>query len=184
MKIRVFDITPTKGMNLSFKGKEDFMAEIYARLTKDDVEPVGLPKAPEFWADLRLDRDGKTVNVVGDVHVLFNPPCARCLRAVPTSLDPHFDLHYLPATAEADGNEVELDDEELDEYTYTNDEIDVGAILNEQILLERPFKILCSEDCQGLCPQCGANLNDSKCACKPIAKHPGLQALADIKLKD
>src|SRR5688572_32676195 len=141
MKVRVFDIVPSKGMTLSFKGKEDFMADIYARLTKDDVPAVGLPKAPEFWADVRLDRDGKNVNVVGDVHVRFNPPCARCLKAVNLSLDPHFDLHYLPAVAEQDAQEVELEDDELDEYTYTHDEIDVGAILNEQILLERPFKI-------------------------------------------
>ncbi len=187
MKIRVFDIDPTKGMSLSFKpeGKgAELLSEILGRLTKDDVEAVGLTKAPEIWADLHLDRDGKNVNVVGDAHVRFAPPCARCLKAVPLSLDPHFDLHYLPAIADQDHQEVELDDEELDEFTYVNDEIDVGAILNEQVLLDRPFKILCAEDCKGLCPTCGANLNVASCDCKPIAKHPGLAALADIKLKD
>lgn len=184
MKVKVFDIDPHKGMTLSFHGKEPFMSEIIARLTADDVEPVGLPRAPEISAGVRLERDGKTVNVIGDAHAALSPPCARCLKAVALSLDPHFDLHYLPAVAEGAEGEVELDDDELDEYTYTHDEIDVGAIVNEQLLLERPYKILCAEDCKGLCSLCGANLNDGPCGCKPVAKHPGLAALADIKLKD
>ena len=54
----------------------------------------------------------------------------------------------------------------------------------KQVLLEKPYKILCSEDCKGLCPSCGANLNEAPCQCKAAPKSLAFLPLADMKLKD
>ena len=185
MKINVFDILPEKGKKLSFDGHEEFLREILARLADDEDQAVGLHQAPAIRAALELTRDGRTVFVHGDAHATIHPPCARCLKPVQVDLDPEIDLTYLPdpnADAAATADERELGADDLDEFTYVNDEIDVGGLLNEQLLLEKPFRVLCSESCKGLCPSCGANLTDAPCSCKPLAKSPAFQVLADLDL--
>ena len=129
-----------------------------------------------------LAREGRTVFVTGDAHAVIQVPCARCLKPLTISLDPQIDLSLLPALEdeEPDG-EGELKDEALEEYTYSNDLIDVGAILNEQLLLEKPFRVLCDEECKGLCPSCGANLNEGACLCAPQPKSLAFAALKDFK---
>lgn len=188
MKIHVFDIQPETPRTFSFKGAEPFLQEILGNLTEGDPAPVGLPIAPEIRAELVLAREKKQVTVTGEAFARFSPPCARCLIAVPTVIEAPIDLVLLPhPTEEApDAGSDLLGMEEIDEYTYRNDEIDLAVLLNEQLLLERPFKILCSEDCLGLCASCGTNLNESSCQCPAQPKSLAFAGLADLKptLKD
>lgn len=62
---------------------------------------------------------------------------------------------------------VELTDDDLDLYGYDGEEIDLTPLFRDQIVLAVPFAPLCSEDCKGLCPQCGADRNLETCDCKP-----------------
>lgn len=185
MKIHVFDILPEKGIQLSFTGDEPFLGPIRANLIADDPTPTGLPQAVTINADLRLDREGKQVTVEGHARATIQPPCARCLKAVLLEVAPEFQLVLLPNRAQSeDGAEIELREDELDEFTYMNDEVDVAAIINEQLLLERPYKVLCMEDCRGLCPSCGTNLNEvASCGCPEQPKSLAFAALADLKQK-
>lgn len=58
--------------------------------------------------------------------------------------------------------------EEADEvYLYQGDHLDLASMVREQVILAAPMQPLCQEDCLGLCPQCGQNLNDRRCACPP-----------------
>jgi uncharacterized protein len=183
MKIQVHDILPAQVKHLEFKGNEPFLKDILVRLTADDPEPIApLPIANEIRAEVTLTRDGKTVFVAGSAHASIRPPCARCLKAVPTTLDTAFDLSLLPALTAKEAGEIELGEGDLDEFSYTNDEIDVGSILNEQLLLEKPIKILCAESCKGLCPSCGADRNEAKCACPEQPATPAFASLKDFKL--
>lgn len=183
MKIQVQDILPTQPKVLHFVGKEPFLQEILGRLVADDVKPaVALPISNEIRADLEVARDGRNVSVTGDAHAVIHVPCARCLNSVTITLDPHIDLALLPAPKdEKEADEMELNPDELDDYTYKNDEIDVGAILNEQLLLEKPFKVVCAEECKGLCPSCGIDLNESLCTCTAPPKSLAFTALKDFK---
>ena len=185
MKVRVFDITE-KGMTFTFRGKEPFIQEILAGLTAADPDVAGLKQADEIRADVRITREGKTVFVNGSAHAEIHPPCARCLKPVTTVIEPAFDLTLLPdrATDPASGEDLQLRDEEIDEFTYTGDEVDVALILNEQVLLERPLRILCSEDCKGLCPTCGVDLNEKECSCPAQPVSLAFAALKDIKLDE
>src|SRR4051812_1417543 len=132
MKIQVQDILPTQPRRLRFEGKEPFLQEILANLTADEAQ-LALPVANEIRADVELSRDGKAVFVNGEAHAVLHIPCARCLKAVTISLDPTINLSLLPAKGD-DDDDGEVLDEDVDEYTYANEEIDVGAILNEQLL--------------------------------------------------
>lgn len=184
MKISVHDILPAKPKRLSFHGSEPFMKEILRRLTADDPAPATpLPVADTLEAELTLTRDGRTVFVAGSAHATIHPPCDRCLRPVTIELSPSIDLSLLPRPDEdSTPEEMELAEEDLDDSTYSNEEIDVGAILNEQILLERPIRILCAEDCKGLCPSCGADLNEGGCSCPKQPASLAFAALKDFKV--
>jgi len=92
-----------------------------------------------------------------------------------------FDLFYTPADAARDqGGERELFERDLDFAVYENDQIDLDEMVLEQLELSLPSRVLCREDCRGLCPQCGADLNVEQCQCKPQID-PRWRALADLK---
>jgi len=74
--------------------------------------------------------------------------------------------------------------EEIDVNTLKSNEIDIDAILLEQLTLDMPMKSVCRIDCKGLCPKCGTNLNEGKCSC-PSAEQidKRFAKLKEIKLK-
>ena len=63
--------------------------------------------------------------------------------------------------------EREIEEDDLTTAFYENDEIDLGQLMQEQFYLALPMKPLCRDDCKGLCPECGTNLNRGTCDCKP-----------------
>jgi DUF177 domain-containing protein len=129
----------------------------------------------------RVDRAGMDMRLRGEIKASLVAPCDRCLREVPLSLDIPFDLLYAPEDPGANRTgEIELQERDLDFSVYQNDEIDLDELVLEQLELSLPSRVLCREDCQGLCPQCGADLNTEKCNC-PENIDPRWQALADLK---
>ncbi|MEE1321284.1 MAG: DUF177 domain-containing protein [Acutalibacteraceae bacterium] len=74
----------------------------------------------------------------------------------------------------------ELNDEENDDYILVeNMKLDIAELTLEDIYLALPAKLLCKEDCMGVCPTCGANLNEGPCNCKKEID-PRLEALLDL----
>ena len=77
--------------------------------------------------------------------------------------------------------EPENDSEDNDDYIISNDGyIDADEALTEQILLELPLKHLCKEDCKGLCPKCGTDLNKSTCNCETKEPDPRFDVLRKL----
>lgn len=95
-----------------------------------------------------------------------------------------FDLRFHPASEMADGEEREVQDEDLDTSYYRDDQIDLNELLREQFYLELPMKPLCREDCKGLCPQCGTNRNTGTCTCTTEWEDPRLAALKGLVRKE
>ena len=87
-------------------------------------------------------------------------PCDRCLAAVSESLDVPVDLLVTtrPEAAE-DDEERELGEDELGVVEVTGEELETRSLVAEQVQLNLPTHPLCREDCAGLCPVCGADLN-------------------------
>ena len=78
----------------------------------------------------------------------------------------------------------EVQDEENDDIILLeNDELDLGELAKTVFILEMDTKTLCSEDCKGLCPKCGADLNRGPCGCRPDTD-PRLAVLAQLLNKD
>ncbi|MEO7658752.1 MAG: DUF177 domain-containing protein, partial [Pyrinomonadaceae bacterium] len=76
---------------------------------------------------------------------------------------------------------AEVSDEALDESLVEDGKIDMAEVVREQLLLVQPEQIFCREDCKGLCPQCGANLNLIDCKCADDDIDPRWAALKNLK---
>jgi uncharacterized protein len=88
----------------------------------------------------------------------------------------------LEASEEADWSVKELDGaEDLDVVQVDEPATDLEDILRQQALLSLPVKQLCSPDCLGLCPGCGADLNSGGCTCSSEVKNSPFAALAALK---
>jgi uncharacterized protein len=86
----------------------------------------------------------------------------------------------LPSSAVRIEAEHEMDDEDLETSYYRDDQIDLSELLREQFYLALPMKPLCRDDCRGLCPECGINLNAGTCTCAPTWEDPRLAALKEL----
>lgn len=139
------------------------------------VEPVALA------FDIFKDKD--QFRLVGDVKTVLELPCSRCLESFRWPVDSHFDLRYQPHAHNAGEGEREVEEDDLTTAFYQNDEIDLGQLMEEQFYLSLPMKPLCADDCKGLCPQCGTNLNRETCDCKRDWDDPRFAALRELKSK-
>jgi len=144
--------------------------------SEHEFEIVSLPEVTG-----RVDRAGMDMRVRGTVKSALIATCDRCLTDVTVPVDAPFDLIYVPEDPGANHvGETELHDRDLDLVVYENEQIKVDDLVVEQLELSLPTRVLCREDCRGLCSQCGADLNFEQCNCQePI--DPRWQALADLK---
>ena len=100
------------------------------------------------------------------------------------SVDTKFDLFYRPMSYIAREEEVEIDEGEAELGFYQGGGMELEDILREQVLLVMPMQRICREDCQGICPTCGGNRNETPCDC--TEEHAGnrwnaLEGLKDLK---
>ena len=140
------------------------------------VAPVGL--------GFDIYKDKEAFRLVGDVRTELELSCSRCLEPFRLPVDVAFDLRYVPQPDASPGEENEVSEEDLETSFYSNDEIDLNELLREQFYLALPMKPLCREECKGLCPQCGTNLNAGTCDCSPGWEDPRLAALKQLKTRE
>ena len=133
----------------------------------------------------RVERgDDDTIHVRGRLQAEVALSCGRCLEGFALSLDQELDLFYLPHEAGQDQeeeDEVELSDRDVVVAYYEGDRLDLGDVIREQVFLSVPLTRLCREDCRGLCPQCGANLNLGSCGCQAPDGDPRLRVLRKLR---
>jgi uncharacterized protein len=135
--------------------------------------------------DLRMviHKDHDRFRLVGTVNTELELACSRCLEPFRLPIDRAFDLRYLPAGAaepEPDDEEGEVEDDDVSITFYRDEQVDLHELLREQFYLALPMKPLCSEDCLGICPQCGTNRNTAACDCVPHWEDPRLAGLKQL----
>ena len=148
-----------------------------------DITQIG-PLPVTGRADLILENRGHREQVA-DIRLRaackgsFEILCARCVEPVITPLASSFDLIFRPQGADAESGEraITLDETEIGYYEESG--LLLGDVVREQVLLSLPTRTLCKEDCKGLCPRCGQNLNQESCNCNPSAD-PRWNALAGL----
>lgn len=140
----------------SFEGEED--AAILELLPSDAVTADG-PLRYRLFAQVLRPR----LIVSGEIEIPFRAECSRCGAFFSTSVrDPAFLRDYLLREGQRD--------------------VDVTPDLREAVLLRLPAHPLCAETCAGLCPQCGRNLNEGPCECRPSTDGGRWSALDGLRL--
>ena len=117
----------------------------------------------------------RVLELTGHGQITVSIPCDRCLEEV--SVDIPFQIQRKL--------DMKLTEEErindLDESSYlTGMDLDVDQLVYLEVLMGWPLKVLCREDCKGICSQCGKNLNDGPCGCVEEPKDPRMAAISDI----
>ena len=129
---------------------------------------------------LRVRKDGDKYRLFGSIVTAVQRECCRCLKSfeVPMAMD--IDLRYLPQVVNTGEGEYEVSEDDLATAFYRDDQIDLGDMTREQLQLASPMKPLCSENCLGLCPVCGADRNATACGCDAAWRDPRLDALRTL----
>ena len=120
----------------------------------------------------------ETVIVRGTARAVIESPCARCLKPTETDVTAEVEEAFI----RDQGQEREADD---DQYMYSGHVLELDDAVRTALLLELPSRILCKEDCRGLCDQCGADLNIHECSCQKDLNHRNpFSALASLLNED
>lgn len=162
---------PEGGLHLSFRSPEDGW---FRQVLKEGLESL-YKEGDRGRADFTLLKTGPNVNCTGSIHFDCHPTCDRCLKEFPSHHD--IPLHLTLAPFEAEEEEEDLEEEkeflqEDEEFSfYDGVEFNLADLIREQVILSLPMQSFCDENCQGLCQQCGQNLNEGVCGCE--ARHKG-----------
>ena len=134
--------------------------------------------------NLRLQKTGKFVEVDGHLDAVVSLNCGRCLQSFDQSLSESFSVTFVPRQKENETDEdIELKADELGLVAYNDETLELGDTLQEQLLLAVPISPLCQQDCKGLCPECGTNLNIETCHCSRKPFNNKFTALAGMEFK-
>ena len=139
-----------------FESKDLFNLDSPESILIEDVKAQG-----------NLQKSGKTILCSGSLQTRLATDCTRCLRTFSFELRACISLQFIPRTHDKNlGDEVELNGIDVEQEFYENGQINLTNPVRDLIILSLPQVLLCREDCAGLCSECGANQNDSKCVCK------------------
>ena len=114
------------------------------------------------------------VLVTGTAQAALAGECARCLEPISDEVEVRFQELFVYDDKDVDP------DEELEVSTLQDDLVDLEPLLRDAVVLALPFQPLCTDDCPGLCPECGARLADDPDHAHDAAIDPRWAALAEI----
>ena len=132
--------------------------------------------------DVALTNTGEGILVTGIVRGDATTPCDRCLEPAHVDIAGEVSCYYLHEPPEAT-------DEDEEEYGVIAEDgtIDISEAVQGAVAMDLPYVVLCQPDCKGLCPTCGANLNDGPCGCAQAGSEVDpmspFAALAALKLQ-
>lgn len=163
MKIAIEDISD-----------EGLAVDVEEKLAAAEISAVGPVRA-----NLQVAKSDSEVIVTGRLTAELELQCSRCLKDFRRPLDVPVNVVYHPIEEFADERH-ELRDKEMDMGFYRGEEIDLEELVREQVLLNMQMKPLCSENCKGICPNCGTDLNAGDCRCDVRQTDPRLEVLKKL----
>lgn len=137
--------------------------------------------AAPLTVEAELFHQGQFLELTCQVRTTVEGRCSRCLEPVRVSVDDSFTELLLYARDVPQFSHLAVGEVEEKYVIYEDDILDITDLVREHILDVLPQKILCKEDCKGLCPKCGSNLNQGQCDCDLHEIDPRLAILAKLK---
>ena len=143
-------------------GSVSYMGEAYPVVDKSDVSLT--------FTNIGTGR----ILLEGEMSLTVEIPCDRCLQSVKVPIDVSFE-HEIAAP-----NEENVPEEEEEQCFMSGYELDTDTLISNEILINMPVKVLCREECKGICPVCGQNRNEKDCGCDTFVPDPRMAAIKDI----
>lgn len=128
----------------------------------EDARPI-----EDLVGRVRLMRTQQSVFVRGRLSTRLALECSRCLEEAQVAATFDVEAEYFPEVDVTTGRGLPKPDDDLAFTIDQNHELDLAEAVRQHLLLELPMQAVCRETCEGLCPRCGANLNDGECDCAP-----------------
>jgi uncharacterized protein len=175
VRIRIDEI-PESGRILRFHWEQDRLRQF---VPHDD--PFNLNLLRPVSVLLSLERHQDHLRITGRIEGHLKVGCHRCLKPFPLLLNEAVDIYLVEKERMPKEGDRELEPDEIVYEFFDGEVIEVDHLVAEQIFLALPVKVLCSEDCKGICPGCGANLNEEPCRCKADRGQSPFEKLKSIK---
>ncbi|HHY98876.1 MAG TPA: DUF177 domain-containing protein [Firmicutes bacterium] len=191
MELDVRDVLKEKGNSKRFSLRER-IGSLFANGREVQLdEPVEI--------DVTATNTGKLVVLHGRLNAIVPMICDRCLKEVALSIEAEFEeeyrhIHKPPSRGADKGHEDEgqeygdgapedvwSDDPEI--RTFYDEVIEIEPAVKETLSIAIPMKVICKEDCKGLCPTCGKDLNEGPCNCEPVTQDLRMAPLAEALKK-
>jgi uncharacterized protein len=158
---------PEAGIECDFALSPGHLSEVIADKNSEGENPKLLTS---MRGHLKLQLIGRRLKVKGFFAVKVELICHRCLSLFVHRIDDNFDDQVLLAElghgSQKQGEDLDLNDEDELMVPTVGQSFNLAPLMAEFFWLAWPFKALCQPDCAGLCPNCGANLNEGSCYCK------------------
>jgi uncharacterized protein len=153
-----------------------------------------VPANADVTADAVLDAVDGGIEVTADLSAPWRGECRRCLKPVEGRLEVHVrELYRRRAGGHGPGQGPDQrfhrhvpagEDEDEETYPLGGEMLDLQPLVRDALLLELPLAPVCRKDCRGLCPTCGADLNDGACSCDHAPSDPRWSVLDPLKDDD
>ncbi|MDZ4064334.1 MAG: DUF177 domain-containing protein [Coriobacteriia bacterium] len=168
LRIDVTEIREELGAHISVQRSVDLGALAVAQI---EFTPMGPGSV-----DISILNTGTGLVAQGRVNATVRTECARCLE--PFDLD----IEVAVETFYADREEAQLLDEDVDWEPIESGSIDLAPAIQAAVTVDLPFAPVCADDCRGICPTCGNNLNETACMCASSETSPPspFSALKDL----
>ncbi len=147
-----------------------------------DEEHARLTEPPQISG--RVQTSGHEVRLRGEITARAEIDCDRCLKSVAVPVETEFDVTYVPEEDYRASEAAELQEDDLSLSVFDGETIDIDELVREQVLLALPTRALCTEECKGLCPTCGADRNADTCGCETKEVDPRWAGLKAIMRND
>lgn len=180
--LRVQDI-PESGRDFNLSAETD---KWFKKAVKESIS--GNVEAFDATLTARISKIERSIEVVGGIYIKMKLMCDRCTENFDYEQQIPFRFLLEPAkqakSKDADYNEdiSEIDDS-LDFSYYDGDEVDIGDLIRQHIVMSQTIRHICREDCKGLCDRCGKNLNEGPCDCSNDSKESPFAVLKDYGQK-
>lgn len=150
------------------------------QLDARELHEEGVELGGPITGKIRLHRTSQGIYADGTVRAPVRLDCTRCLKAFPATLEFPLREEFYPTIDVNTGLPLPAPDSELAFPINRHHELDMREAIRQNLVLALPLRALCREDCAGLCPRCGHDLNEGPCDCQPEATDDRFAVLRDL----
>ncbi len=163
-------------MKIQIAGLSEGIHEYHFEPTREDL---GLEDrfAEAISVDTTLDKAGTQMVLRARITTSTRVECDRCVAPFSIDLSPSYTMYYVWNESE----KGRFDPSEVQVIPAGLPVIDITEDVRQVVQLAVPLKLVCRDDCKGLCPRCGKNLNDGPCSCKDTEMDPRWDRLREMR---